>query len=787
MSLVEPLPGGPSGLAPGQPAGQPLGQPPGQPEWSSPGACCPTGAAATFARTGGLARFVSDAGEGLRRLDLLVPGVHCAACIQRIEDALPRAPGLRSARVNLSLRRVSATYDPAAAEPEDVVAALSRIGSPARPFDARAMHDAERDGEGRDLLARLAVAGFAMMNVMLLSVAVWSGAADATRDLLHWVSALIALPATAFAGMPFFRSALGVLRHGHVNMDVPISLALILAAGVSLFEVAESGAHAYFDAAVPLCFFLLLGRVLDHGARRHARLAAAELGGLQAHSATVVTQGGVRRVVAVEDLRPGDLIEVAAGERAPADGRVIEGASDLDRSMITGESRPEPAAMGAEIHAGVLNLSAPLLVEATATGDDTALAGIARMIQAAEGARTRYVDWALRAAKLYVPIVHLAAAVTFAAWLLVGAELRDAVLIAAAVLIITCPCALGLAAPAVHAAAGGRLFRAGIFLKDGAALERLADVDVAVFDKTGTLTTGEPMLTEAPEAPELWSAARALAQVSRHPFSKALAAAAEARALPAAPATSLREVPGCGVEGEIAGRPARLGRADWCGAGTAAPDANPDAGSAVWLRLGEAPPVRFGFEDPLRADAAATIAALQARGLEVRLISGDAEAPVARAAAEAGIAHWRANATPADKVAALEALAAEGRTVLMVGDGINDAPALAAAAASISPASAADVSRAAAGMALAGTRLTPVVVALDVARAAKRRVFENFAFAALYNACAVPLAALGLVTPLIAALAMSGSSIVVTLNALRMRRAGRAAEAAPTPLTGGPA
>ncbi len=768
MSLAEPLPGAPSGVAPGQP------------EWSTPGACCPTGAAASFARTGGLARFVSDAGDGLKRLDLLVPGVHCAACIQRIEEALPRAPGLRSARVNLSLRRVSATFDPAQAQPEDVVEALSHLGYPARPFDARAMHDAERDGEGRDLLARLAVAGFAAMNVMLLSVAVWSGASDATRDLLHWVSALIALPATVFAGMPFFRSALGVLRHGHVNMDVPISLALILAGAVSLFEVAEGGAHAYFDAAVSLCFFLLLGRVLDHGARRHARLAAAELGGLQAHSATVVTQG-VRRVVAVEDLRPGDLVEVAAGERAPADGRVIEGASDLDRSMITGESRPEPAAVGAEIHAGVLNLSAPLLVEATATGDDTALAGIARMIQAAEGARTRYVDWALRAAKLYVPIVHLAALVTFVGWLLAGAALSDAVLIAAAVLIITCPCALGLAAPAVHAAAGGRLFRAGIFLKDGAALERLADVDVAVFDKTGTLTTGEPTLVEAPEAPALWSAARALAQVSRHPFSKALAAAAEARDLPAAPATALKEVPGCGVEGEIAGRPARLGRADWCGAEAAASD-----GSAVWLRLGEDAPVRFGFEDPLRPDAAATVAALQSRGLEVRLISGDAEAAVAKAAAAAGIAHWRAGATPADKVAALEALAAEGRVVLMIGDGINDAPALAAAAASISPASAADVSRAAAGMALAGSRLNPVVVALDVARAAKARVFENFAFAALYNACAVPLAAFGFVTPLIAALAMSGSSIVVTLNALRMRRAGRTAEAAAPP-TGGPA
>ena len=735
------------------------------------GGCCPTGAAAGFAGVGGLGRFVSEAGPGRARIELLTPAVHCAACIQRIERDLPRTPGVVSARVNLSLRRASVEFDPEIAGPEDVVAGLDRLGYAARPFDAHAMRDIERDSEGRDLLARMAVAGFAMMNVMLLSVSVWSGADGTTRDLLHWVSALIALPATAFAGVPFFRSAWGVLRRGHVNMDVPISLALILAAGVSLHETINSGAHAYFDAAVSLSFFLLIGRYLDHRTRQVARLAAVELSGLQAHSATVIGADGARRVIAVEDLRPGDVVEIAAGERAPADGRVLSGVSELDRAMITGESAPEPAGPGTEIHAGVMNLSGPLVAEATATGDDTVLAGIARMIEAAEQARGRYADWAVRAARVYVPVVHAAAALTFAFWLLAGADLRDAVMIAAAVLIITCPCALGLAAPAVHAAASGRLFRAGVFLKDGAALERLAEVDAVVFDKTGTLTTGEPAFVEGPDAPDAWSAALALAEVSRHPFSRALAAEAGARGVTPAGASALAEVPGCGVIGEIDGVPARLGRADWCGAQA---EDGADGLSAVWLRLGEGAPVRFAFEDPLRDDAAATVAALKARGLTVRLLSGDAPGPVARAAAAAGIEDFEARQTPAGKVAALEAMEAGGRKVLMVGDGINDAPALAAAAASISPASAADVSRAAAGMALAGRALGPVALAVDVARAARARVRENFALAALYNLVAVPLAASGHVTPLIAALAMSGSSILVTLNALRLRRAGKA-------------
>jgi Cu2+-exporting ATPase len=731
-------------------------------EMPGPGACCPTGAAIGVARPGGLARFVRRTEDGAQ-IELLVPDIHCGACIHTIERNLPRTPGITAARVNLTHRRVAVSYDPDVMVPEDAVAALAGLGYAARPFDGAAMRDLERDAEGRDLLARLAVAGFAMMNVMLLSVSVWSGAADATRDLLHWVSALIALPAAAFAGVPFFRNALAALRAGRANMDVPISLAVLLAMGVSVSETIMSGAHAYFDAAVSLLFFLLIGRYLDHRTRRVARVAAAELCGLQAHSATLLT-GTARRLIAVEDLRPGEIIELAAGERTPVDGRVIAGLSDMDRSMITGESAPEVAGPGALVHAGTLNLSAPLQIEVTATGDETLLASIARMIETAENAKTRYTRLADRAARIYVPFVHIAALATLLAWLALGLGAREAVMIAASVLIITCPCALALAVPAVHAAAGGRLFRAGVFLKDGAALERLARVDIAVFDKTGTLTTGAAQLVSGPDAPAAWRAALALAQSSRHPFSRALADAALARGVVPAMVERLEELPGRGVQGRIDGIDARLGRGDWCGA-----DVPDDGLSSVWLSMGGGAPVRFAFEDPLKPDAAEVVAALKARGLSVALLSGDAPGPVARAAQAAGIAAFEAGVTPEGKLARLNALAAEGRRVLMIGDGINDAPALAAAEASISPASAADVARAAAGFVFTGPRLAPVVTALDVARAARRRALENFAFAALYNMVTVPLAAFGFVTPLIAALAMSGSSITVTLNALRIR------------------
>ncbi|MGF1500963.1 MAG: heavy metal translocating P-type ATPase [Paracoccaceae bacterium] len=730
--------------------------------------CCAAGAAARLAAerlaVPDAKASARAASGGAASVDLLVPGIRCAACMAAIETGLGKLGGVASARVNLTNRRVHALYDPGVTSEEAITARLAALGYEAKPYDAAAMAEIERDAPGRDLLARLGVAGFAAMNVMLLSVAVWSGAEAATRDLLHWISALIALPAIAFAGQPFFRSAFAALSARRLNMDVPISLAVLLAAGTSVYETAQGAEHAYFDASVSLLFFLLIGRYLDHRTRARARSAAAELSALAVRSATVIEADGRRRTIPAEDLAPGLLLAVAAGERIPADGRVERGESDLDRSLVTGESVPEPVSAGAAVHAGMLNLSGPLEIRATATGDGTLLAEIARLIEAAEHGRTKYDRWADQAARIYAPGVHLIAAIAFLGWLSATGDWRLSLTIATALLIITCPCALALAVPAVHAVAGGRLFRHGIFLKDAGALERLAKVDLVAFDKTGTLTDGRARVTGGPAADDpAWPVAAALAASSRHPLARAVAEAAEARGIAPAPVIAIREHPGRGVEGHLDGRRVRLGAAAWVGA--------PESGdTAVWLDPGTGTPVAYPMAEWLREGVPGLCESLFGLGLDVVLLSGDGPNPVARVAEATGIRRFNARMTPQDKLRCLSEAKEAGLTVLMVGDGLNDAPSLAAADVSMSPVSAADVSRTAADMVFVGERLDPVAFAICTARTARHRALQNFALAAVYNAIAIPLALAGLVTPLVAALAMSGSSILVTLNALRRWR-----------------
>ncbi|MEL6476374.1 MAG: heavy metal translocating P-type ATPase [Pseudomonadota bacterium] len=696
-------------------------------------------------------------------IELLLPTLKCGGCIAGVERALCAVEGVRAARVNLSNKRVRVDPEAGGADIDQLIAALARAGHEARPLAAGLPRQVGRDPEGRDLLLRLGVAGFAAMNVMLLSISVWSGAEAATRDLLHWVSALIALPAMAFSGLPFFRSAASALAARRLNMDVPISLAILLSGISSLIETVGQGAHAYFDAGIMLIFFLLIGRYLDHRTRAVAGSAAAELSQLAARSAVEIRPDGTRHSVATETLRQGMRLAVAPGERVPADGLVLAGRSDLDRSLVTGESLPEPIAPGAAIHAGMMNLTGPLEMRVTAVGDGTLLADIARLVEAAERGRGRLDRLADIAARVYAPGVHVIAIAAFAGWLWASGDAGTALGIATAVLIITCPCALGLAVPTVHTMASARLFRSGIFLKDGAELERLAQIDTVAFDKTGTLTDGAPLLRSAPErdAPA-WPLAAALARASTHPLAQAIAKAAEERGVAPAPVEDVSEHPGCGVLGRFDGAEIRLGRPDWVTDGE-------ESGDGVFLSISGAAPARFTFSDTLRPDVPETVTALAAMDLKLCLLSGDAAASVADAAGRAGIAHWQARLHPGDKLALLDQMRDQGQKVLMVGDGLNDGPALAAAHASMSPAAAVDVAKAAAGLVFTGKQLGAVGLALRVARAARRRTLECFAIAAVYNAIAIPLAVSGQVTPLIAAAAMSGSSILVVLNALRLR------------------
>ncbi len=699
----------------------------------------------------------------LRRFDLSLPAIHCAACIAGVERALEAAPGVAAARVNLSLRRVAVTAADTPGAEGRLIAALAARGFEALPLDSAALEATRSDAEGRDLLARIGVAAFASMNVMLLSVAVWAGADASTRELLHWFSAAITLPAVAFSAWPFFRSAALALRAGRLDMDIPISTAILVAAGISLWETLLGGRQAFFEAAIMLTFFLLLGRYLAHVTRAAARSAAAELAALEVRMAVRIRADGAFETVPVDALRPGDHVSVAPGGRIPVDGVVSEGRSEIDASLLTGETMPTPAAPGTAVRAGMSNLAGPLQVRVEALGEDTLLRQITRLVETAEQSRTRYATLAERAARLYGPLVYVLALLALGLWGAGTGDWRLAANVAAAVLIITCPCGLGLAVPAVLTAASGRLYRGGVLLKDGTALEKLAEVDTVVFDKTGTLTTGRPVLVNGPSlSPETFAAALALARGSAHPLARAVVAASGGVA--PARVEAITEHPGFGTEGMLGGRTVRLGRAEWVG-GAAAIDR-----TAAWLRIGADPAAALIFEDEMRPDAAATVAAFRAAGLPVLLLSGDARGPVAAAAGRLGITDWIAGATPQEKVARLNALRAEGRRVLMVGDGLNDAAALAAAHVSISPASAVDASRSAADLIVTGPLLAPVAESWRLAREARRRIVQNIVFAFAYNLVIVPVAMAGLVTPLFAALAMSGSSLAVCLNALRLGR-----------------
>jgi Cu2+-exporting ATPase len=700
-----------------------------------------------------------------KRLDLAVQNARCAACIARIEDGVRKLPSIKSVRLNLSTGRLAVSFTGDDSLAVSIIQTLKKLGYPAAPYTPDASDD-PRAKEEKRLIRALAVAGFASANVMLLSISVWAGEGEmdiATKTMMHWLSGLIALPAVAYSGWPFFESGWKSLKARAVNMDVPISLAVLLACVLSIYETAMGHGAAYFDAAVMLLFFLLIGRYLDVRLRAKAGQAARDLAALQATIAHRFMADGAVKAVPATEIEPGDKIIVPTGERVPVDGRVVSGWSEVDASLVTGETMPLRVEPGAQAWSGMVNLGDPLTLTATAASQDSLLAEIARLVEAGEQSRSRYVRYADRAARAYVPAVFIMAAATLLGWLAIGGTIHDSVMNAIAVLIITCPCAMALVVPAVQVVATGRLFKDGVLVKSGDALERLATAKSVVFDKTGTLTEGRARLLNADAIdPAALDAAAQLARLSRHPLSRAVADAAGDGPV----SEDFQDIAGGGLQGEVEGRTVRFGSAAWLGL----PDTADDAAQEAWLSIEREAPVRFIFADTLRQDAAGAVSDLAQRGLQAELLSGDREGPVAEAAKALGITRWSSSLKPQDKIERIDALNADGAAPLMVGDGVNDAPALAAAHVSVSMGSAAEISRSAADLVIQGDKLTSLARAIDVAREAKARVMENFALANIYNIIAVPLAVFGLVTPLVAALCMSASSIVVMLNALRLAR-----------------
>ncbi|WP_322889893.1 MULTISPECIES: heavy metal translocating P-type ATPase [unclassified Yoonia] len=691
------------------------------------------------------------ASRGVEQIMLSLPAIHCVACITGVERALERLDGVASARVNLSMKRVTVGLARPVA-PETLIDALELAGFEARSLDSSLL-SAEKDPVGSALMTRIAVSGFAMMNVMLMSVAIWSGAVGATQHMFHLISAAISIPAVAYAGQPFFQHAWSALRVRRLNMDVPISLALILTTGMSLFETVYGGEHAYFEAAVSLVFFLLIGRYLDHRSRKAAASAAAQLAALEVPR-VMRLRDGAREMVDFADLAVGDLVLVLPGGRIPVDGTVTEGASQIDRSMLTGESRLHHAASGAHVTAGEVNMTGPLTIRAATVGMDTTLRKMVTMVDAAEAVRNKYTAIADRAAAFYSPMVHLLALVTCTGWIIATGDVRLSINIAVAVLIITCPCALGLAVPAVSTIAAGRLFRAGLLVKDGTALERLAEVDTVVFDKTGTLTM--PVAARDTLTANEQAIALAMTQDATHPVSQAIAAALDG--VTPAQLTDQKEHSGKGLSAVWNGQTVRLGSGAWLGAGV-----------GTYLQIGHNAPRKIKLHAGLRDGAQELVAAWQKQGLVVHLVSGDDRSETSRVARMLGIDRWQAETQPEDKIHYINALSEAGAKVLMVGDGLNDTGALSAAYASLSPATAADASRAASDIVLLNDSLVPLIELPLVARAAKKRIVENFAISAAYNVVAIPIAVAGFATPLLAAIAMSTSSITVLVNALRLK------------------
>lgn len=705
--------------------------------------------------------------DGRNSISLMVEGMRCASCAWRIESALNSKQDV-NARVNLSTNRLVLTWKGTKERGNELIQKASELGFKFLPFDSVSL-DKSESGEEKFLLKCIAVAGFASGNIMLFSFALWFSTQESmgvsTRDMMHWVSAMLAMPAIAYSGQPYFISAIGALRKMRTNMDVPISLAVILATAMSLLETINHGEYVYFDSSTMLLLFLLIGRYLDKKARGKARAAAHDLLSMM-HGTASIRDGETTRSLAIRDILPGMRLIVAAGEKIAADGIVVCGISDVDTSLITGETMPVRAETGQKLFAGMINMSAPLELSVSAASEQSLLADIVRLMENAEQGQAHYVRVADKIAGYYTPVVHILAIGAFAGWLLMGIAWQKALLIATTVLIITCPCALGLAVPAVQVIASSILFRIGMMLKSGDALERLATIDTIVFDKTGTLTLGRPQLQNAgTHMLQDVQLAASLASQSKHPLSRAIYNSWNGKILE----LEVKEEPGNGLSSVYNGKAVKLGRRDWCGNKNAPKDESLE----LWLDLEGKQPVRFSFTDSLRPDSADVIKELEQQKFNIILLSGDREAVVRSTAESLGISNFSSGVTPLEKAERINSLATAGAKILMVGDGLNDAPALSAANVSMSPSSAIDITQNAADIVFQGEYLRPVIRAIKIARASVRLVKQNFALSFIYNIIAVPLAITGQVTPLIAAITMSSSSIIVILNAMRLNREGK--------------
>ena len=724
---------------------------------------------------------------------LSVPDIRCAGCIQKIENALIVTPGISWARVNLTTRQVRVRWLTGNGTPP-LIDIISHCG-----FEAQLAHSDDENSDSNELTAHiraLAVAGFAAGNVMMLSWSVWSGADDSTRQLFHTLSAAIAIPALIFSSRLFFTSACKALRHRTTNMDVPICVGIVLTTLLSVYDTITGGHQVYFDAAIMLVFFLLIGRTLDIRMRSKARDAMGSLRQMQPGIAHVLLPDGDKTVpTAIDDVLKDTLLRVYTGERIPVDCRVESGACTIDMSIVSGESVPVPVRPGAIVYAGCKILDGELTVRAVEDVQGSFLSRIEHEITQAEYQKGHYQQLADRVVSYYTPFVHGAAMLGFALWMMATRDWYQSITVGVAVLIITCPCALGLAVPIARVIAAQQLMLRGVLMKNGKALEPLALVTTVMFDKTGTLTTAQASIDQLLSDYDEHSLdiAQKLSAESEHPYAKAILNASEAinslspgEQSPGDCWDAIEQLAGAGVEGWLDGQVFRLGREAWSLSELIRPrtvtDGEPFVSqssnctvenrdhSSSTLSCDGKYLARFTFKDTLRQSASLCIRQLESLNMSTAILSGDKEAPVEIIARTLNIKDYHSSAKPWDKVSWIQTSHRSGESVLMIGDGINDSPALSASSVSMVPGTAANMTRHMGDFILLADRLTAIPEAIQIARQARRIMIQNLWLAVGYNLVAMPLALAGFVTPLMAALAMSLSSALVVANSLRLAR-----------------
>ena len=728
----------------------------------------------TYDRTDVQQEFVFTPKPGIAEAIVNVEGITCAACSWLIEHQLQKLPGVLQATVNLSNHRVRVRWATQDIKFSDILAGVYRIGYRARPLLAAA-RGSHLETENRNYLRRLGVAGVGMAQVMMYSVALYAGAfedmSDANRNFIRAASLLITTPVALYAALPFYQSAWRNLKLRSLGMDVPVSIAILAAFLASAWSTLTQGQEVYFDSVCMFTFFLLLGRFLEFRARlridrehqNHTPLLPQTVNRLQ---------GEQLEVISLRDLGVGDRILVKAGETVPADGTLLDPTGSFDESMVTGEFMPINKAIGDTIIAGSINREQPIQLEVTEVAHNTRVAAILRLLDFAVTSKPPIALLADKVARYFVAFVLIMAALVALYWFRVDSG--NAFWITLSVLVVTCPCALSLATPTALTTATTRLHQAGLIIIRGHTLEGLAQATHIIFDKTGTLTKGQLELKDilpvaAPSRHECHNIAAALEAHSEHPIAKAFEHSSLA-------ATDITIHTGSGIEGYIDGTRYRIGRPDFVLEINASKGSGLDLPAAYqtgqWLLLGDASGALawLQFDDELRDTSVAAVAALKSRGLQVEILSGDYSANVASIARRLGISQYRSACNPEQKLAYIHSLQAQGATVVMVGDGINDVPVIASADVSVAMTGATDLTKAQADAILLSGKLTSLVTALEMADRCRTVIRQNIGWALAYNLAALPLAAMGYIPPYAAAIGMSLSSLVVVCNALRLNK-----------------